>query len=436
MNRDLVLILMVSATLPISFIRPWIGVLVYTWLSTMVPQRSTWGIAYNLPFIKVVAVVTLVGLLFTKQRYPLPRRPEVVLLVLLWIVFTGSTWLTAFEPARAIPKWEETTKILVMAGTVLLLFQDRRKLRLLLLVMAMSIGFYGVKGSIWAMMTGLQSRLFGPADSHLADNNALGFAFTMALPLLALLRQDTRVPLLRPILLGTFGAVIGALFATYSRGAVVGFAVVLPLLALLIRLKDKPLFAVGLVACLVIYFAPRQWAERMQSITPTVYRTDSSGWQRMQSWYVAWRIGIDHPLLGAGCHPFSAEVYERYIPDYVDQHEAHNHFLQMLAEHGFSGLLLFVALLTTVLVRLMRLVSRTRGDPGHAWIMHTAQMIGLSLIAYIAGGIFINHPHSEWLYQLIVAAVVLDAIAASPHPDGPLPTGESLLRAGIRRLRR
>jgi O-antigen ligase len=129
-------------------------------------------------------------------------------------------------------------------------------------------------------------------------------------------------------------------------------------------------------------------------------------------------------------------VYQRYIPGYSDHHDAHNHFLQMLAEHGFTGLLLFVALLTTVLVRMWRLAQRTRGDPGRAWILHTAQMIGVSVIAYIAGGIFINHPHSEWLYDIIAAAVVLHAIAVSPHPDGPLPVGESLLHAGLRRLRR
>lgn len=434
-DYDVLLILMIGVSQPISFARPWIGVLVYTWLSTMHPDRLADGVAYGMSFAKPVAAATLLGLVFTKRRYALPRRPELVLLILLWLVITGSTWLTALQPGRAMVKWEETTKILLMVTVALVLLQDRRKLRLWLLVLAMSVGFFGITGAIWGAQTGFETYLFGPPESQLSDNNALGFAFTMTIPLLAFLRLDERVSWIRHLLLATFGMTIVALFATYSRGAVVGFAIVLPLTALLIRTKDKPLLAVGLVACLVVYAAPQQWVERMQSITPTAYREDSSGSQRMKSWYVAWKVGLQHPILGAGCHPFSPQIYERHLPGYSDYHDAHNHFLQMLAEHGFTGLILFVALLATTLLRLLRLAWVNRGDPERAWIMHTAQMIGVSLVAYIAGGAFINQPHSELLYQLIVAALALDAIAAAPGNVGPPTAGESLLRAALHRLR-
>jgi hypothetical protein len=62
-------------------------------------------------------------------------------------------------------------------------------------------------------------------------------------------------------------------------------------------------------------------------------------------------------------------------------------------------------------------------------------MIAVSLIAYIAGGAFINQPHSEFLYLLIAATLALDAIAAAPGGAGPAPARESLLRTGFRRLR-
>lgn len=434
-DYDALLIAAVLVALPISLLRPWIGVLIYTWLSTMLPQRLADGAAYGMPFVRLVAVATLVGLLFTKARYPLPRRREVVLVALIALVITASTWFTALQPERAWPRWEEATKVVLMAAVALVLLQDRRKLRLWLLVMALSLGFHGISGGLWGLETRLQGRLFGPPESVLSDNNALGFAFTMALPLLAFLRLDQEVAWIRYLLLAAFTLTIIALFATYSRGAVVGFAVVLPLIAGLIRLRDKPLLIMGFAACMVAYFAPQQWVQRMQTIQPTAYRVDGSGSERMKSWYVAWRLGLDHPLLGAGCHPFSPGVYEKYLPGYSDFHDAHNHFLQMLAEHGFTGLILFAALLASVTLRLLRIAWTNRGDPQRAWLVHTAQMIGVSLIAYVAGGIFINQPHSELLYQLIAAAVALDVIAASPTMTGPEPTGESLLGAGVRRLR-
>lgn len=435
LDYDALLIAAVALALPISLLWPWIGVLIYTWLSTMVPQRLADGAAYGMPFVKLVAIATLVGLLFTKARSPLPRRREVVLLAFLVLVISASTWFTALQPDRAWPRWEEAMKVMLMAAVSLVLLQDRHKLRLWLLVIALSLGYHGISGGLWGLEHRLQDRLFGPPESVLSDNNALGFAFTMALPLLAFLRLDQEVAWIRHLLLAAFTLTIIALFATYSRGAVIGFAIVLPLIAGLIRLRDKPLLIMGFAACLVVYFAPQQWVERMQTIRPTAYKVDSSGSQRMKSWYVAWRLGLDHPLLGAGCHPFSPAVYGQYLPGYSDAHDAHNHFLQMLAEHGFTGLILFVALLASVMLRLLRIAWTSRGDPQRAWLVHTAEATGVSLIAYIAGGIFINQPHYELLYQLIVAAVVLDVIAASPATAGPNPTGESLLCAGFRRLR-
>jgi probable O-glycosylation ligase (exosortase A-associated) len=402
----------------------------------MHPQRLADGVAYDASLAKPIAVATLLGLLLTRARHAIPRRIEVVLLVLLWLLITASTWAGALKPAAAVAKWEEVTKILLMAGVALALLQEKRKLHVWLTVLAMSIGAQGILGAIWGLQTGLRERLFGPPESQLFDNNALGFAFTMALPLLAFLRLDERVALVRHVLLAMFGATIIALFATYSRGAMVGFVIVLPSIALLTRTRDKPLLLVGLAACLTIYVAPREWVDRMRTITPTAYRSDSSGSERMRSWHVAWRLGLDHPFIGAGCYPFSPDVYRRYLPGYSDFHDAHNHYLQMLAEHGFTGLALFVLLLASVVLRMLRLARAGRGDPDRAWVVHSAEMIGVSLIAYLAGGVFINQPHSEWLVQLVVAAVTLDRIAASPMSTGRSPTGESLLGAALRRLRR
>lgn len=431
---DLLLTAVVILSLPLCVARPWIGLLEYTWLSSMQPHRLAGGFAFDLPFAKLVAIATIAGWLFTRERYALPRYREVALVAALALLFTCTTWLVAIEPDRAHQSWSEMLKVLTMSGIGLTLMQDRRKLRLWLLVLALSFGFLGVTGGLFGLRTLFSERLFGPPESIVSDNNSLGFAFTMILPLLAFLHVDETNPWLRRVLLACFALTIMALFATYSRASLVGFTVVMAPIVVLVRSKDIALLVAAAVACAVVYVAPSQWFERMETIRPSAYKHDSSGSQRMKSWYVAWRLGLDHPVLGAGFHPFSAAVYERYIPNYKDAHDAHNHFLQMLAEHGFTGLLLFVALLVSLPLRLLKAIWRNRGDPQRAWIIHYGEMLLVSLLAYVVGGVFINQPHFELLYQLIAASLALDVLAGTPQGRVE-PTGESLLEAGIRWVR-
>ncbi len=431
---DILLIALVVASLPVCIWRPWIGVLVFTWLGCMHPHRIVGGLADDLPLSRLVALATLLGLLFTRQRYALPRRRELYLLGGLWLTFLASTMLTALEPQRAWSDFVEVSKIMVMAGVTMVLFQDRAKLHALLLVIALSIGIVGIGGGLWGFYTGFHAPLFGPPHSNISDNNGLGFVLVVVLPLLAYVRQaEERAPL-RALLLIAFGLSIIALFATYSRGAFVGFCLVLALIAVQIRTKDLALLGTGLAACLVFYlFAPQQWVERIETITPTAYRTDPSGVKRMKSWYVALRLGADHPFLGAGFRPFSPAVYQRYLAGYSDDHDAHSHFLQVFAEHGLIGLGLFVALLVSVLLRLWRLARLTRGDPHREWIGRCAQSVGVAVIAYVAGGMFINLPYFDLYYELVAVVVILQEIATSADGRACAPLDEGWVTAVIRR---
>jgi len=433
-HLDIVLIALVVASLPVCVWKPWIGVLLYCWLAMMVPQRLVGGVASECPLSKLVAAATLIGLLFTRERYALPRRGEIYVLAALWLMFLTSTAFGAIEPERAWRKFTEVSKIFLMTGVTVVLFQDRAKLRALLLVMSLSLGTLGIIGGVWGFETGLQERLFGPTGSWIGDNNALGFAFAMTLPLLAYVRRQERRRALRVLLLLTFGLTIIALFATYSRAAFISLCLVLPLMALHIRTSDKALFAVGLGACVLIHVAPQQWTERMHTITPSVYRVDGSGIQRMKAWYVAWRLGVDHVWLGAGFFPFSPAVYEHYIPGYRDYHDAHNHFLQVFAEHGLPGLVGFVALIGLVLLHLWRLWRHVRSDARHAWIADYAAGIGFAVVVFVVEGVFTNMPYNELYLNLVAATIVLQEIAASANGSACATCEERAVVTVLRRV--
>src|SRR5262249_40066100 len=94
--RDLVLVAIVGGSLPFAVARPFIGVLMWTWIGFMNPHRLTWGFAFDLPFALMIAAATLVGFLFTRDRRPVPRTRESALLLAFWVVVALSTAFAMF----------------------------------------------------------------------------------------------------------------------------------------------------------------------------------------------------------------------------------------------------------------------------------------------------------------------------------------------------
>jgi putative inorganic carbon (HCO3(-)) transporter len=99
--RDIVLTLIVAVLVCGTFMRPWLGVLTFVWLSYMTPQRMCYGFAAGLPFSMVVGVVTLVAMLASSDFKWIPLTRETVLLLSL-VVWMNITTLSAINPAGAI----------------------------------------------------------------------------------------------------------------------------------------------------------------------------------------------------------------------------------------------------------------------------------------------------------------------------------------------
>ena len=311
----------------------------------MNPHRLTWGFAQDLPFSQVVAAVTLLGVLFTSDRKPFLISRELLLLGGLWVWFF-LTSLGAIYPEAAWEKFSEVSKILLMAFLVIPFFQDRRRLRLLLLVIGVSLGFYGFKGGLFALLTGGQYMVLGPPGSFFEANTELALVMNMALPLLLYLAREEPRRWLRRVLWVSFFLTIMSVPFTYSRGGVIGLVVVLIMLFAKARRRVLlvPVVAIGLVG--FVMFAPDQWIGRMQTLEDV--SVDGSAQLRMMSWRVALRIAEDRPVFGGGFHVFvHRATYDIYMPEYPRAfgHDAHSIYFNLIGEHGWGGLAIFVTLL-------------------------------------------------------------------------------------------
>jgi putative inorganic carbon (hco3(-)) transporter len=405
--RDYLILGFILGSLPVCFLCPFWGVLMWTWVSLMNPHRLTWGIAYNFPVAQCVALAVLLGVPFARGKRHFPIVPESVLCVLLWILFTASSAF-AFYPDQAWPEWQQVSKILLMAVLPTLVVTDRKKLKYLLWTIALSIGFYGAKGGLFSLATAGAYRVWGPRESFIEDNNDLALALNMVLPILFYLAREESRRYLKIVLYGVLGFSVLAVLFTYSRGGLLGLAVIT--FVYLLKAKRKTIaFALLLIIIpTVIAFAPGQWLDRMGSIRDYSEGStlDDSSSGRINAWKFAWNLALDRPLTGGGFQTFSPELFLQYAPDPKAFHDAHSIYFEMLGEQGFVGLALFLALLLSCFRSLSRLKRNAR-DFNLPWLTPYADMMQLSLIAYMVGGAFLGRAYFDLFYQLVIVIVVI-----------------------------
>ena len=404
--RDLAIMGLVFSLLPFAFLRPYIGALMWVWISIMNPHRLTWGMAYGFPFAMLTAVATMAGVFISsdKGRFPASRETALILLMCGWFTITTTM---ALVPEAAWGKWERVLKIYIMTIVPLFLLQDKNRLRLLLLVMAGSIAFFSVKGGLFSLLTAGRYRVWGPTQTFIADNNALAVAELMVLPFMLFLGKSEPNKWIKRALYTSAPFTLISIIFSYSRGALLGlFASVSVLIVMGRRWGLAAAFIV--MAGVGVFFIPSAWFERMNTIG--TYKQDESAMARFQSWGFAWNVAMDRPLTGGGFRVFSTEPYLRYGPDPFEVYDSHSIYFEVLGEHGFPGLFLFVSLLISALLSLSWVDRKIRGRPGLAWAKDYTLMLRMSIVSYAVGGTFLGLAYFDLYYNVIAAVVLLKII--------------------------
>jgi putative inorganic carbon (HCO3(-)) transporter len=421
--RDYLILGFILGMLPFCFFRPYIGALMWVWISIMNPHRLTWGPAYGFPFAMLVAVATMAGILISKDRGKFPASRETTLIIVMGIFFTLTTTV-ALMPAAAWEKWNRVIKIYVMTIVPLFLLQERNRLRLLLLIMAGGIAFFSVKGGLFSLLTGGQFRVYGPPTSFIQDNNALAVAELMVLPLMIHLgRTERRTWIRRGIYVSALLTVISVVFS-YSRGALLGLFAVLSVYVVSTK-KWGIAIAFILLAGIGYSFVPQQWYDRMQTMKS--YKQDESAMGRLNSWGFAINVANDRPLTGGGFRVFSGDQFLRYGPDPFEALDSHSIYFEVLGEHGYLGLALFLGLLVSSLLTIREVERWIRGNPSVAWASEYCTMLRLSLVAYAVGGAFLGLAYFDLYYDVVAGVILLKIIVRRELAQARVPEKPALV---------
>jgi len=197
-----------------------------------------------------------------------------------------------------------------------------------------------------------------------------------------------------------------AVLGSHSRGALLAIVA----MAIYLWRRSSRKVAVGAIlvtlGLMLVAFMPIAWDARMDTIVN--YQHDGSALGRINAWHMAFNLA-QHRFLGAGFDAWEPDMFAIYAPNPTDVHAAHSIYFQVLGEHGFVGLVLFV-LLWLLTWRSAAWVRRTSaGLPGMEATSRLVSMTQAALVGYFVGGAFLSLAYFDVPYDLLVVVLMLRA---------------------------
>lgn len=404
--RDIILAAIIFPACIAALRRPWIGVMLWTWLSIMNPHRYTFGFAINAPWAAMAAACTMLGFVMTKDRTsPIKGSPVVwFILLILWMTLT---WLVGLDVKGDYEQWVKVMKIDVMLVISLMLLHSRMHVFAFMWVTAGSLGLLGIKGGIFTLIGGGAERVWGPPGSFIEDNNEFALALVATIPLLRFLQMHAQSRIVKWGLVGAMLLSAAAALGSHSRGALLAIAAMAA--AFWWRSKKsraKIGVVIGVLAVGLLAFMPAEWTARMETIED--YQHDGSAMGRINAWTVAWNIGLRYPF-GVGFNPMTPELFEKYALFPRVLAAAHSIYFQMMGNHGLIGLAIFMGIWISTWLTSGWLRTQKNLTPETQWTADMGAMCQVSLVGFLVGGAFLSLAYFDLPYNIMVMVVVTRA---------------------------
>jgi O-antigen ligase len=269
-------------------------------------------------------------------------------------------------------------------------------------------------------------RLSGAAGNANVTASMLVSGAVLAGALAATLRDQ---PLLRLAAAVAAPFCLFAMFLTLSRGGLVSLGASL-IAAVAVSGRWRPaVTGVALLAVLgtVLYFGAFAPAHARDRVTKL-----GSGTGREDIWKVGWRMVEAHPVRGVGAGNFShVSVHYLLAPGAITNANfivdtpkvAHNSYLEVLAELGVIGLVLFLGIVGFSLNSLLRAIRRFEHD-GERNMEIVSRAVFVAIIGILAADFFGSREYAKQLWLLMALGPALLAIASARSEQAAAPDAE------------
>jgi probable O-glycosylation ligase (exosortase A-associated) len=434
--RDLFLLAVLPFLLYAMAKRPFIAMGMWVWTALFFPNGWVYGMASSIRYNLLFTAVAMLGYLAMKNK-PKVRIGGVGALVLVFFMWTtASTITTIGNPEVAWDIWNRFAKITLLFVFVLLIVEKKLHVDFMLWCVVLSVGFYASLEALKFIASGGGHMIAGMHGHVLGDRNELALAIVMTLPICYYLigEYGQRSRIVKAGLLGAIALLVIAVIGTQSRG---GFLALLALGGYLFLKSERKLAVGALIACLallVAQLAPPEWLERINTIETA--NEDASFMGRVVAWKLSFIMAMRDPLFGGGFKSLE------YLPVWIDlsrdffaypwfytgdavpvtnfARAAHSVYFQVLGDHGFVGLALYLACLFGAFRKAGRSARTVRKAGGPAWLVTLATMVQLSIFAFALGGAALSFAYFDLIFTLFALTIVIETRlvpAALARPD-------------------
>lgn len=409
--RDIAFSLMMAALSVLSLGNPFAGLLSWAWISFALPSSSLWGFATTIPANLIIAITTMIGWALSTGRTTYRADRTLILFLLLAGVVALSTAFSLSHEV-SLPKSKEYLINFAFVILILLCLNSKIRIDAFIWMMVFCIGYYSLKGGLIFLISGGAYRFEGPVGTSIGDNNHLAAAFLLAIPLINYLRLHAANPLVRKGLASLLVLTVLAVLCTQSRGGFIGLIVLGGAFWWMSGRRISHIVAAVAIMALAAGLASEQLVSRLQTIE-TAHQQDNSFLGRVVSWQMHFEAAVDRPLRGVG--PYALQtwpVFGTYRPSnpIVDIRlerpvAAHSIYFQVLGDHGFVALGLYIALLWIAWQNANWVIRTARDRPDALWLANLASMIRVSILTFAVAGAAV----SMAFYDYFLAVLALTA---------------------------
>jgi putative inorganic carbon (HCO3(-)) transporter len=179
------------------------------------------------------------------------------------------------------------------------------------------------------------------------------------------------------------------------------------------RTRHKIAFGLlmALASCFIIYTSSNAWTARISTVAN--YERENSAYTRILVWRWTLEFTATHPLGGG---------FQTYVINHVDvpgtDNEAghtefgrafHSIYFEVLGEHGYPGIAIFLTLAGTMFLKLHRIAKRARSYPELQWVGALADALQSGLAVFMSSGAFVGIAFQPMFWYFVALGVSLNA---------------------------
>jgi O-antigen ligase len=362
--------------------------------------------SFKLPLASLGIAIGVLGVLSSARQVSLPAP---LLWMGAWLVWCGVTGFASPYRGTVGDTMLEYLKIFLIFFVALNAAKTLSQLAIFIGSWVLLFGLYPVRGTYLNFFAGInQFGRYGWNFSFSNYNDLAAYAI-LVLAMCAFLLAGRYSRSVRSLAFLGAGSLALLLILTQSRGAFAGLALGFLFLLVRSRIRGKLIrFSLLAVVTIVLLAPGAVWERfsRMQYLlsTDTLSEADSSAEQRYVLLQVGLTIARENLVKGVGLGAYP-DAHSEYAEERAEwqfgrgNRDTHNMYLNLAAETGVPGTLLFLGMLAATLRHAIRTEQRLR-DTLPIEFEHL-RILRFGLVAYLIAAIFGTFHRISFLYMYV-----------------------------------